>query len=90
MFTVFFFYKYTTLGTFFLTCPARTFLKYYEKCTNYGQNFHCFLTNCMVFTETIFSNVTYDQWQCVQTFCVTYYPYWSRTMGSMYRNLLTP
>jgi len=67
MFTAFFLTKYTTLGTFFffLTCPARTSLKYYEKCTNYGQNFHCVLMNRMAFTATIFSKVTYYQRQCV-------------------------
>lgn len=59
----FFFTKYTTLGAFFLTCPARTSLKYYKK--NYGQNFPYVLKNCTVFTATIFSNVTCDQRQSV-------------------------
>jgi hypothetical protein len=49
----FFFTKYTTLGTFFLTCPARTSLKYYEKCKNYGKNFHCVFMNCTVFITTM-------------------------------------
>jgi len=62
---ILFFTKYTTLGTFFLTCPARKSLKYYQKIYKLGQNFHYVLKNCTVFTAMIFSNFTCDQRQCV-------------------------